>query len=53
MACEGVNWSQLAQDRVQWPGSCEHDNEVVGSIKFDEIINHLGDYQILGKNSAP
>jgi hypothetical protein len=32
---DGANWIQLAQDRVQWPGFCEHGNEPSGSIRKD------------------
>jgi hypothetical protein len=28
-----MNWIDLAQDRDQLGGSCEHDNEPSGSIK--------------------
>jgi hypothetical protein len=30
---DGSNWIQLAQDRVQWRGFCEHGGEPSGSIK--------------------
>jgi hypothetical protein len=30
---DGVNWIQLAQDRVQWRAFVEHGNEPLGSIK--------------------
>jgi hypothetical protein len=28
-----MDWIDLAQDRGQWEGSCEHGNELSGSIK--------------------
>jgi hypothetical protein len=28
-----MDWADLAQDRDQWEGSCEHGNEPSGSIK--------------------
>jgi hypothetical protein len=34
----GMDWIDLAQDRDQWRGSCEHDNELSGSIKCWEIL---------------
>jgi hypothetical protein len=33
IGCVGVDWINLAQDRDQWQGSCEQDNELIGSIK--------------------
>jgi hypothetical protein len=33
-----IDWIDLAQDRDQWEGSCEHGNEPSGSIKFGEIL---------------
>jgi hypothetical protein len=29
----GMDWIDLAQDRDQWRGFCEHGNETLGSIK--------------------
>jgi hypothetical protein len=34
----GMGWIDLAQDRVQWRGYCEHGNELSGSIKCWEIL---------------
>jgi hypothetical protein len=34
----GKDWIHLAQDNVQWQGSCEHGNEPLGSIKYWEIL---------------
>jgi hypothetical protein len=30
----GVDWVNLAQDRDQWDGSCEHGDEPSGSLKL-------------------
>jgi hypothetical protein len=30
---DGMDWINLAEDRDQWEGSCEHGNEPSGSIK--------------------
>jgi hypothetical protein len=34
-------------------GSCEHCNEVLGSIKREEFYDQLSDYQFLEKHSTP
>jgi hypothetical protein len=34
-------------------GSCEHDNELSGSIKFWEFLESLHNLQLLKKGSAP
>jgi len=49
---EGVNWINLVQDRDQWRGACEHDNEPSGSMNCCEFFDQLGDSQFL-KDSAP
>jgi hypothetical protein len=41
IGCDGTDWIDLAQDRDQWKGSCEHDNELSGSIKCWEILEWL------------
>jgi hypothetical protein len=33
-----IDWFNMAQDRDQWRGSCEHCNEPSGSIKCWEIL---------------
>jgi hypothetical protein len=38
MGYEGVDWIHLAQDRDQWWGSCEHDNEPSGSILSEQFL---------------
>jgi hypothetical protein len=35
---DGMDWIDLAQDRDQWGGSCEHGNEHTGSIKCWEVL---------------
>jgi hypothetical protein len=30
---DGIDWIDLAQDRDQWEGSCEHGDEPSGSLK--------------------
>jgi hypothetical protein len=34
----GIDWIDLAQDRGQWEGSCEHVTEPLGSINCCEIL---------------
>jgi hypothetical protein len=48
----GVDWINLAQDRDQWGGSCEHGNEPSGCIKCWKIFEYLNDWGVL-KDSAP
>jgi hypothetical protein len=31
---DGMDWIELAQDRDQWRGSCEHGDEPSGSLKL-------------------
>jgi hypothetical protein len=33
-----LDWIQLAPDKVQWCGSCGHDNETSGSVKGGEFF---------------
>jgi hypothetical protein len=35
---DGMDWIDLAQDRVPVEGSCEHGNERPGSIKCWEVL---------------
>jgi hypothetical protein len=37
MGWDGMDWINLARDRDQWEGSCEHGNEPSGSIKCWEV----------------
>jgi hypothetical protein len=50
---DGVDWINLAQERDQWRGSCEHGNEPLGSIKCWEILEWLHNWRLLRKSSAP
>jgi hypothetical protein len=34
----GMDWINVAEDRDQWRGSCEHGNELSDSIKCWEIL---------------
>jgi hypothetical protein len=34
-------------------GSCEHANEILGSIKCWEILEQLSDWRLLKKDSTP
>jgi hypothetical protein len=38
---DGVDWIDMAQDRDQWKGSCEHGVEPSGSIKCWEVFEGL------------
>jgi hypothetical protein len=35
---DGMDWSDLAEDRDQWRASCEYGNEHSGSIKWWEVL---------------
>ena len=35
----GVDWVNLAQDRVNWWGPFEHINEILGPIKLGEFLD--------------
>jgi hypothetical protein len=50
---DGTDWIDLAQDRDQWRGSCEHGDELSGSIICWEILEWLRDWRLLKKYSAP
>jgi hypothetical protein len=47
-----MDWIDLAQDRDQWRGSCEHGNEPSGSIKCWEVLEWLHDW-FFKKGSDP
>jgi hypothetical protein len=34
IGCGGTDWIELAYDRDQWRGSCEHGDEPLGSLKL-------------------
>jgi hypothetical protein len=36
---ERVDWIHLAQHKEHWWGSCEHDNELLDSIKGREFLD--------------
>jgi hypothetical protein len=46
IGCEGVDWIQLAQGRVQGPvaGTCKQGNELSGSINSEEFLDQLTYY---------
>jgi hypothetical protein len=46
---DGMDWIDLAQDRDQWIGFCEHGNEPSGSIKCWEILEYLQNLRLLKK----
>jgi hypothetical protein len=49
---DGVDWIDMAQDRDQWGGLCEHDIEPSGSIKCWEVLEGLHNWRLLKKGSA-
>jgi hypothetical protein len=49
----GTGWIDLAQDRDQGNGSCEHCNELFGLIKCWEILEWLQNWRFLKKGSSP
>jgi hypothetical protein len=46
---DGVNWIDLAQDKDQWGGSCEHGDEPSGFLKCWEVPEWLHNWQLLRK----
>jgi hypothetical protein len=50
---DDVNWVDMAQDREQWKGSCEHDIEHSVSMKCWEVLEWLHNYWLLKKFSPP
>jgi hypothetical protein len=49
---EDVDWIHLTQDRVQqW--ILKNNNEPTGSIKGEECLDKLNDYQILTEDDSP
>jgi hypothetical protein len=46
----GVDWIQLAKGLLE--GSCEHDNLISGSVKCEERLDELSDYEIFNKYTA-
>jgi hypothetical protein len=53
MGWDGMHWIDLAQDRVQVEGSCEHGDEPSGSINCWEVREWLHNWQLLKKGSVP
>jgi hypothetical protein len=51
MGSEGVKWIQIALDRIPLIVSCEHGNELSGSIKGKEFLDQLTYYKCI-KNSS-
>ena len=43
VGCGGMDWIDVAKDRVQVAGCCECGNEISGSIKGEEILDYLRD----------
>jgi hypothetical protein len=41
-----VDWIQATRNRGQVVGCCEHGNEHSGSIKGEELVDQLSDYQL-------
>ena len=39
VGCGGMDWIELAQDRVQLAGTCDCGNEPLGSIKCGEFLD--------------
>jgi hypothetical protein len=48
-----VNLIQLAQDRVQWWSSCDHDSNMSDSIKGWTFLHLLSHYQLFNKDFDP
>jgi hypothetical protein len=48
-----MDWIDLAEDRDQWRGHCEHGNELSCSINCWEILEQLSNWRLLKKDSAP
>jgi hypothetical protein len=49
----GMDWIDLADDRDQMDGSCEHGNELSVSIKWWEVLECLHNWLLVKKGSAP
>ena len=39
VGCEGMDWTELAQDRGQVAGTCDCGNEPSGSVKCGEFLD--------------
>ena len=49
---EALDWFDLAHNRGQVEGFCEHGNKISDSIKFQEFLDPLKNCSILNKGSA-
>jgi hypothetical protein len=43
----------VGSGQVPVEGSCEHGNEPMDSITYSDVAEHLHDWQLLKKGSAP
>jgi hypothetical protein len=50
---DDMDWIDLVQDRESVEGSCEHSNELSGSIQCWEFLKWLHNWQLLKKGSSP
>jgi hypothetical protein len=50
---DGVDWIDMAPDRDQWEGSCEHGIQPSGSIKLWEVLEGLHNWRLLKKGAVP
>jgi hypothetical protein len=53
MACEDVDWINLAKNKGPMIGSWGHSDELPGSIKRRHFLNQLSNYELLKKDSTP
>jgi hypothetical protein len=44
-----VDWINMAQDKVNWQGSCEHRKESLGYIRAGGFLDQVIDCQFLKK----
>jgi hypothetical protein len=51
--CEGIDWVQMAKDRDQVAGCCEHVNKPLVSMKGKKFLDQLNDCQLLKKDCYP
>jgi hypothetical protein len=50
---DGVNWIQLAKNRVPWRAFVNTAMNLWGSINRGEFLEHPSDYKLLNKGSIP
>jgi hypothetical protein len=53
IGCDGVDWIQMTQDKVQWQAFVNTGNKSSGSMKGREFLHQLSNYQFFKKDSAP